>query len=351
MSPKRDTVPWCDYFLYGLRMHSNHPIPGLAGTSTTTVMPGDVRVWLNATPPEFPEILSDNEQSSYVSEDTDEHGTPILRITCGGHGDYFRLLFSDGVQFLVDRAGTALSMTAPANTTIEDAASYLVGPIMAFVLSLRNVTCLHASAIAIENQAIALLGSSGAGKSTTAAMFARLGFPVLSDDVVPLRDRHDHFLAQPGYPCLRLWPSSVDALFGSPEALPCLTPTWEKRGLDLTTGDYRFHTQESPLKAIYILDERCDRAPVVENISVREGLLALVANSYTAHVINPQQRALEFQVLSRVAKHVPLRRVKAHTDPARLPELCAAIVEDFYAQTRGAKYPNLIKEDGYVQSS
>lgn len=339
MSLKLNPDLWCDYSLYGLRLHSNLPIPGLVAAAPTAVMPGDVRVWLNAMPPELCDITPTAELVFYVSAETDEQGTPSLKIHRGVRGDYFRLSFEDGVQFLVDRAGSVIGMTWRESTTYEDAVTYLVGPIMAFVLALRNITCLHASAVAIKDQAIALLGPSGAGKSTTAAMFARLGYPVLSDDVVPLRDQRDHFLTQPGYPCLRLWPSSVDALFGSPEALPCLTPTWEKRGLDLTREAYKFHTQESPLAAIYILDERCASAPAVAEVSAREGLLALLANSYAANVINPQQRALEFQVLSRVARHVPMRRVKAHTDPARLPELCAAIIDDFQTHAHNQKSP------------
>lgn len=330
---------WCDYFLYGLRLHSNQPIPGLVAVAPAAAMPHDVRVWLNAMPPELGDIAPDAEQVFYLSAETDEQGSPSLRIHRGVRGDYFRLVFEDGVQFVVDHAGRGIGMTWPESTSYEDAVTYLVGPIMAFVLALRNITCLHASAVAIEDQAIALLGPSGAGKSTTAAMFARLGYPVLSDDVVPVHEQHDYFLTQPGYPCLRLWPASVDALFGSPEALPCLTPTWEKRGLDLTHGAYKFHTRESPLAAIYILDERCAEAPAVAQVAAREGLLALLANSYATNVINPQQRALEFQVLSRVAMHVPMRRVKAHNDPARLPELCAAIIDDFQAHAHNQKSP------------
>ena len=42
---------------------------------------------------------------------------------------------------------------------------------MGFVMLLRGIVCLHASAIAIDDEAIALLGPAGSGKSTTAAAF------------------------------------------------------------------------------------------------------------------------------------------------------------------------------------
>src|SRR5205085_1986600 len=112
------------------------------------------------------------------------------------------------------------------------------------------------SAVALGNRAVALLGPAGAGKSTTAAAFARRGYPLLSDDVVPIWVRDGLFVVPPAYPCLRLWPASVAALYGAADALPPLTPTWDKRCLDLTQGGCRFQQHPLPLAAIYVLGER-----------------------------------------------------------------------------------------------
>src|SRR5437879_13890138 len=46
-------------------------------------------------------------------------------------------------------------------------------------------------------------------------------------------DLGDQFFAEPGYPRVRLWPDAVHALYGSSTDLPRLTPTWDKRYLDL----------------------------------------------------------------------------------------------------------------------
>src|SRR6185437_2076265 len=97
--------------------------------------------------------------------------------------------------------------------TLEDTSTYLLGPVMGFVMLLRGVVCLHASAVAIGEGAIALVGPAGSGKSTTAAAFAERGYRVLAEDVVTLDDRGYRFLLQPGYPCIRLWPAAVKALY------------------------------------------------------------------------------------------------------------------------------------------
>ena len=121
---------------------------------------------------------------------------------------------------------------------------------------------------AIGHNAIAVLGPAGCGKSTTAAAFSERGYSILAEDVVTLDDRGDQFLIRPAYPCIRLWPASVKALYGSETHLPKLTPNWEKRYLDLTERPEQFQRQPLPLKAIYQLAARSDdeTAPFVEPV-------------------------------------------------------------------------------------
>jgi hypothetical protein len=207
--------------------------------------------------------------------------------------------------------------------------------VFGFVLGLRGVCCLHASVVVVDGWAVALLGSAGAGKSTTAAAFARQGYPVLSDDVAALLVRQGRFFVQPAYPHLRLWPNSVATLYGSPDALPTLTPTWEKCRLDLTGQGYHFQEQPTQLAAVYALDERRDEpvAPYVEAFSGRAALLRLLGNTYASRLLYPPARNREFELLGRLARTVPLRRVFPHADPRRLAGLCDVIREDFRAST------------------
>ena len=137
-------------------------------------------------------------------------------------------------------------------------------------------------------------------------------------------------MVQPGYPSIRLWPSSVEALYGATASLPKLTPTWDKRYLDLTHENYEFQKQPLPLAAIYVLAERADDpAPLVQELASSEALMALIANAYANYLMDRQMRAREFELLNRVVKSVPVRRVVPHWDPARIGELCRTIVEDF----------------------
>ena len=316
------------YYAFGLSLCSNIPIPGLISSPPTGEI--DVRIWLQSVPDWLEERLAAQQAIRHSSPYQDEQGKPTLEVweIAGG---YFHLLYADATEFIVNSSGAEVWARWPGGMTLEDTATYLLGPVMGFVLILRGITCLHASAIAFDDKAIALLGPRSAGKSTTAAAFARMGYPVLTDDVVALDDRGDSFLVQPGYPRLRLWPDSVNALFGAGDALPLLTPNWDKRYLDLMSRDYKFQQRPLPLAAVYILGERSDNpaAPFVEAVSANTGTMALVANTYATYLKDKSMRAQEFDLLSRISAHVPLRRVTPHADAAHLTRLCETIIDDF----------------------
>jgi hypothetical protein len=218
----------------------------------------------------------------------------------------------------------------PDHSSVEEAATYILGPVLGLLLRFRGVTCLHASAVAIEDSAVAFVGAEGAGKSTTAAAFARSGNAVLSDDVVALVEREDGFWVSPAYPHVCLWPESVNLLYGSPDALPPLSPNWEKRRLALGTGGSRFEETALPLRMIYLLDNRrSDAGPYIEAVPGQTGLLSLVANSYATNMLDSEMRAREFKTLSSLASKVPIRRL--FTSKGDLPpdDLCNVVRQDF----------------------
>ena len=320
--------------IYGLGVVANRTIPGVLSSP----VPGDdVRITFGSLPTWLDEVSTSQIETSYVADYTDECGNPVLYVFRLLEGKYHRFCYADRTEFVVDRSGTEIWAKWPEPLTLEDTTTYLLGPIMGFVMLLRGVVCLHASAIAIDNYAIALSGPAGSGKSTTAAAFSERGFSILAEDVVTLDDRDDHFLVRPAYPCIRLWPAAVKALYGSETHLPKLTPNWDKCYLDLSQRSQQFQRQPLPLAAIYLLSERRDdpAAPFIQPLDRADGLMSLVANTYATKLMDKQMRAREFELLNRVLNNVPLRRVTPHADPARITELCDRILKD-YGTERGS---------------
>ena len=315
--------------IFGLGVRINRSLAALVTLPVAQQI--DVIIEFGYLPAGSCEAVSSSVDEFYVSQHRNASGEPTVRaarLKCSGA---LRMSYVDGTVFVINEEATQVWATTPLDQTVEDTAAYLLGPIMGTVLRTRGVMCLHGSAVAINNCAVALVGVSGSGKSTTAAAFARLGYPVLSDDILSLTDNRSHFLVRPAYPRVRLWPESVAGLFGSVDMLPRMTPNWEKRFLGLNAPGYSFQSEPLPLAAIYFLAPRATLdtiQPVVETVRSTEALMALVSDSYAANYTHKALRATEFEVLSRLVQSVPLRRVAASADFSRINELCHAITQD-----------------------
>jgi hypothetical protein len=322
------------YSVFGLSIQANRPIPGLDAGEPQAAP--DVQILLGVCPDEKSRTTTSTARLAYVSSITTDMGEPVLRMWKLADGGLLHGAYYDGTKFWMDRAGTKLWVTWPENSSVESTALYLLGPVLAIVLRQRGVVCLHASAVVVHDRAIIFAGPEEAGKSTTAAAFARRGFPILSDDVVPLAERDGTFFAFPGSPQLRLWPESVEMLFGPNDSLPRLLPDWEKRRL--AAGDHRsrFWSRPCEVASIYVLGERCadETAPRSESMSQQAALMALVANGYASNFVDTKMLGDELMLLGRLVSNVPVRRLRAHEDGNRLAELCELVCRDFQRARR-----------------
>src|SRR5512141_2465272 len=229
-----------EYTLYGLVVRSDRALDGLDAAPPGSRVDVDITLG-GALPP------SDRWHAAtlHYLGPADAGEPPSVEVRRDPTlGYWFR--YADGTEFVVDAAARAIRAAWADASSIEDTATYLLGPVLGFALRLRGVLALHASAVLINGRAVTLLGPSGAGKSTMAAAFAASGAPVLADDVVAVRIVDGVATAYPSYRLLRLWDESEQMLFGTVGRLPRLTPNWDKRALSL--GDaHPFHEKPSPL--------------------------------------------------------------------------------------------------------
>jgi hypothetical protein len=255
---------------------------------------------------------------------------PVVRVERGGDG-HLRVDYADGAAFAIDPSYSEIFGVTGGQLTDEDLLVYLQGPILGFVLRLRGVTCLHASAAVADGRAFAVVGGAGMGKSTSAAVLAQLGLEVLTDDVLVLRERGGSFDVEPGLPRVLLWPESVGQLFGHPDALPRIVSTWGKRYLDLTRPGYRFAREAAPLEAVYLLGERlpAGAAPQITPLEGARALAWLLAHTYANDFLDTRMRIEELEVLGRVASQVPIRLLRAPDDRASVRAACEAVIADF----------------------
>lgn len=313
--------------LYGLRIEANVALPGIPILSNSDGLT-DIRLRLRQD--EFPLSLGDSRREvKYESRFTASNGEPIFRAFASAGGTHFEFAYDDGARFVIARDGSEVFADWPDRLTLEDISPYIVGPVLGFALRLRGVFSLHASAVAIGNHAVVLMGPAGAGKSTTAGAFARCGHRVISDDVAALRPEGSRFVIPSGYPRVNLWAESAQALFGAAQALPRISPGWDKHFMPLDQ-ESQFETRSLPLGAIYAV-QRCGAklaVPIVEEVTGAEVFLALLGNTYMNYLPDPELQRAEFEVLGRLSQQVPVRRVRVPDDPSRLFDVCKTISAD-----------------------
>jgi hypothetical protein len=321
--PTRGEYVSSTHIAFGLRWSSDIDLPEFPKAETTALP--DIRVSAKTWPSDL--NTSTDHVSWYKSPDRSDGSR--LEVFLLSEGEFFLVRYGDGTEFLINRTGSQVWCRWDSKFPWEYVTTYLYGPISGFLLRLRGSVCLHASVIGIDRWAVAFVGSAGAGKSTLAAAMAGRGFRVLSDDILALTESNAAFRAVPAYPRIRLWPESVSALMGSPDALPRITAGWEKRHLALTAD--RFESHDRPLGVVYLLGERNDEC-LGPRIEARKGtwvLRSLIANTYAYKTFDREMRAYEFDLLSRLAGQVPVRSVTPFSDTRRIQQLCDLILKDF----------------------
>lgn len=263
----------------------------------------------------------------YVSPDCDDAGAPLLTVDRDARAGTFTMRYSEGAAFVVAGDGSRVDASWCEPLTLDDAATYLLGPVLGFVMRLRGTVPMHASAVVVDGRGLLFLGPEGAGKSTTVAAFARMGVPVLSDDIVPLVTAAGRWHVLPGHPRVSVWPDVAAGLFGSVDALPAISPAYPKRYLHLR-GAGRFQSAAVPLAGLCVLRPRHPGPPDadVRTLPAREALMELVANTYCGYLLDAPMRAHEFAFLGALADAVPVHAVSFSASFDGIEASCRAIV-------------------------
>jgi hypothetical protein len=313
------------YRAYGLSLLSDHDIPGL--TPSTLAEPVDVTIhWLGSAPIPFQPA----EHLYHTAESRDAAGAPLLVVRRSADGRCYSFDYSDGTRFLIADAGREVWARWSDPLTSEDTATYLLGPVLGFVLRLRGRLCLHASAVAFGVDAVAFAGPSGEGKSTLAAWLVSKGLKALTEDILPLRWDAGRMWADPGPPLIRLWQSSVQSLFGAPDSMPLMTPNWDKRFQPLSAQTGTFVAESLPVRVVYLLAGREPgrRAAAIRSLTPQAALLALVSNTYANRLLDTAMRAREFDLLGQMLSVVPVRDLQLPDDFTLLEAAGQRVIED-----------------------
>lgn len=187
----------------------------------------------------------------------------------------------------------------------------------------RGELPLHASAVTHprDGRTLLIAGASGAGKSTTAAAFARRGWKVLNDDLSRLTVAESGTLVWPGFHALKLWGRSCRLLELDASQLPAVYEA--KRKYLWSSGKV-----EGPRVASAIVELHCEGEG---EMSLTQSLGSAAIEMLLRQTFRPKLiRALgigesHFARVAQVARRTPCFRL--HNPHAVAPLVVASRIE------------------------
>ena len=202
--------------------------------------------------------------------------------------------------------------------------SCILGSAFSVLLQQRGYLVLHASAVILQERAVAFTGFSGAGKSTTASAFLRQGYPVITDDVLAIQFREGQPEVIPSYPVIKLLPDAVTALGHDGDELPLLYDTSAKR---IQSFDYSALKPSYPLHKIYLLSKGDHHE--IEPLSPRDALLCLINQSRVVkNLIVPSAKKLHFEQCAVLAHTLGISRLRRKPNLSELEAIVRLVMDD-----------------------
>ncbi len=315
---------WHQYSLYGLTLASDFsfetPLISSVGepdlTFTLTSTSPMLEEWKHSTP-------------AYTSSLTTDDGEASLYLY--RQSTYDVLHFTDTADFYIWSNKIICHPLAPVDSWIE---INLLGSVFSFWLERQGIPTLHASAVVVDSGAAVFMAQSKSGKSSLAASFIQAGYPLLTDDILPIEYSSQQFLGRPGYAQMRLWPNQARNFLGNYQHLERILPEFSKRRIPLGVDGWGGFCDSPQSITCFYLPER--RNPqkwgeeiVITPVSPRDATIELARHSF-ANAILPAMdlQPQRFNFLVQLAQHIPMRRLVYPSGFQYLPRVREAILTD-----------------------
>jgi len=265
-------------------------------------------------------------------------GSPEPDLLCYRSQEHWELAYPGIGRFAVSNDGREVAILSREEEADDLVHAYVQGPIQAFAWQLQGMGVLHGNAIAVEGQALAFVAHAGTGKSTLAAFWVAAGHPFVADDLVPVDLRDGLLVVLPGPPYMKLWPQAITQTFGGdpdrfPRLFPLSNPDCEKRFVALDEIGAPFVQELLPLRAVYFLqrDPGTDNDPPeirIEPIPPSKAVISLITHTFAVGLIDSAQQMHWLDIYSRLAAHLPVRRLIYPGGLDHLPRVREAILRD-----------------------
>jgi len=114
------------------------------------------------------------------------------------------VLFTGPFGHFLVKSGQTLQLKLHSDKQLSLAIQYILGSGMAIILYQRETLVIHSSAVCKNGEATLIVGKSGLGKSTTAAILQTAGYQLLSDDLSVITFKDGQPWVNPGHPTQKI---------------------------------------------------------------------------------------------------------------------------------------------------
>lgn len=235
-------------------------------------------------------------------------------------------------EFLVSPEGRLIRYHRLPRGSYESFNTYLLSQVLSCSLLAFGIEPLHATAVVIDGQAVAFLGDCGRGKSTLGAAFLGRGFRLLTDDLLALEPRRGRWIAHPGPPRLKLFPSVAEKVLAGDHRGRLMNPATSKLVLRLSEAETS--SRSVPLKALYVLGDPAKgqrprrRALTIEPLTGHKAFLEVIRAAFNLIQFDRRRLENQFAMATRLAAEVPLRRLTYPRKLSSLDAVCEAVLTD-----------------------
>jgi len=188
----------------------------------------------------------------------------------------------------------------------EECVGPLCGLVCGLFLRLAGATLLHGACLKAGDEAFAILGASGQGKSTLAGALIGQGAELITEDLLVFRHTSEGYFAEPGAPTLHLGPDSYESLFpGLEDAGRTVRMTGDGKIRLILPWDRKDGVAPVLLSAIFILRPGVPVLTSLERLSGARAVSDLTEHLYGQSWMRPTDSS-DLEFCARLARQVPI---------------------------------------------
>jgi hypothetical protein len=240
----------------------------------------------------------------------------------------YRLTTAEWGDYLVSADGRRVRCAGPLAEPSWPRQRYLASRVLPLAATIREREVFHASAVSLEDAAIAMVGPRHAGKTSLAVHLVLQGATLLTDDLLALEARQGRVWAHPGTTTVGIRQAEY-RLIGA-----------RKRGrlgrfFESQTkhfAEVEREERELPLEIVFYLDRRPEISDLaIDELGHPDPRLLLASSFFNGIVDTPGRLRTQLELSSRLSRGATLCRVSV---PATVGASALAEILAHYATAR-----------------